>query len=299
MGWACTLHVVDETSLTRFSARFLHGLHRDHAFDDEYDADAMISDVKRLIAKEPEIGARALGELALLYAATEAPHVNCRDVALSLWSEAEMGVPLPARALGSVETALPNITAAYPRLVGHVPRRFDEPHSVGVMVAARDVPQLLAYIDHVLEHHPLRAKWARLVDVLRVAAQRGFAYWEANDIDVPQAHEDWLGRSALAIEPSPLTSPLARPLAIAGTRMLVGEPFVLHEVDTATFPPAVITSPDMQVNAAAFTPWGTDFVRMASDRTQRPLKFAYYELPGREPVALEPPYPIGLARPGK
>ncbi|HTR52132.1 MAG TPA: hypothetical protein VMJ10_15570 [Kofleriaceae bacterium] len=298
MGWACTLHVVDESSLARFSARFLHGLHRDRAFDAEYDGDAMISDVKRLIAEDPETGGRALGELALLYVSTETPHVRCRDVALSLWDE-QIGAPLPPRWLGTVETWLPNITAAYPKVVGHVPARFDEPRCVGVMVAARDVPPLLAHVEHALEGHPLRAKWQRLVDVLHVAAQRGCAYWEGNDIDVPQAHQDWLGAAALAIAPSPLTSPLARPLAIAGARMLVGEPFVLHEIDLATFPPAVITSPDMQVNAAAFTPWGTDFVRMANDRTQRPLKFAYYELPGREPIALEPPYPIGLARPGK
>jgi len=299
MGWACTLHVVDETSLARFDARFLHGLNRDRAFDEVYDGDSMIVDVKRLIAKDPPTGARALGELALLYAASEAPHVNCRDVALSLWDEAEMGAPLPARWLGTVETWLPNITAAYPKLVGLVPCRFDEPHGVGVMVSSRDVPSLLAHVEQVLGRHPLRAKWQRLVDVLRVAAQRGCAYWEGNDIDVPQAHEEWLGAAALEIAPNPLTSPLARPLALAGTRMLVGEHFVLHEIDIATFPPAVITSPDMQVNAAAFTPWGTDFVRSANDRTQRPLKFAYYELPSREPIALEPPYPIGLARAGK
>jgi hypothetical protein len=299
MGWACTLHVVDETSLARFGARFLHGLHRDRAFDDQYEGDSMIAEVKKLIAKDPAIGGRALAELALLYVSTEAPHVNCRDVALSLWDDTAMGAPLPAPWLATVETRLPNLMAAYPRLAKHVPHRFDQAPCVGVMVAARHVPQLLAFVERLLEHNPLRAKWQRLLDVLHVAAERGCAYWEASELDVAQAHEDWLGANALAIEPNPLTSPLARPLAIAGTRMFVGEPFVLHEIDIATFPPAVITSSDMQVNAAAFTPWGTDFVRMANDRTQRPLKFAYYELPGREPLALDVPFPVGVARPGK
>ena len=206
--------------------------------------------------------------------------MNCRDVALSLWDAAATGVPLPPSWLTAVETRLPNIMAAYPRLAGHVPHRFDEAPCVGVMVAARHVPQLLAFVERALEHSALRGKWQRLVDVLHVAAEHGCAYWEASELDVAQAHEDWLGAGALAIEPSPLTSPLARPLAIAGTRMFVGEPFVLHEIDTATFPPGVITSAEMQVNAAAFTPWGTDFVRMAHDRTQRPLKFAYYSSPG-------------------
>src|SRR4051794_34375029 len=63
--WDCTLHVVDTASLARFSARFLRGMHRNAAFDREYDADALIENVKQLIATDPETGARALGELAL------------------------------------------------------------------------------------------------------------------------------------------------------------------------------------------------------------------------------------------
>ena len=131
---------------------------------------------------------------------------------------------------------------------------------------------------------------------------RGLAYWEGTDIDVAQAHEDWLAVArplALAIAPNPLTSPLARPLAIAANRMLVGEHFVFHELDTATFPPGIITNEDMQVTAAAFTPWGTELVRMATDRTQRPFKFSYYDLPGRTPLAIDPPFPIGIARPAR
>jgi hypothetical protein len=299
VGWACTLHVVDEASLARFGARFLLGSHRERAFDQQYDGDSMIGEVKRLSAKDPPTGARALAELALLYASTEGPHTKCRDVALSLWDDSVMGAPLPAACLDTLETRLPNMMAAYPKLVGLVPRRFDQPPCVGILVSARHVPQLLAFVERTLDGHPLRAQWQRLVDVLRVAAQHGCAYWEASELDVAQAHDDWLGANPLVIEPNPLTSPLARPLAFAGTRMLVGEPFVLHEIDIATFPPAVITSQDRQVNAAAFTPWGTDFVRMASDRTQRPLKFAYYELPGREPLVLDVPFPVGLARAGK
>jgi hypothetical protein len=81
--------------------------------------------------------------------------------------------------------------------------------------------------------------------------------------------------------------------------MLVADHFALHELDTSTFPPAVITHDDMQVNAAAFTPWGTQFVRMATDRTVRPFKFSYFELPDRTPLAIDPPFAIGLARPGR
>ena len=44
----------------------------------------------------------------------------------------------------------------------------------------------------------------------------------------------------------------------------------------------ITTHEDMQVTAAAFTPWGTQFVRMATDRTVRPFKFSYFELPDRD-----------------
>jgi hypothetical protein len=301
VGLDCTLHVVDERSLARFSGRFLRGLHRGTAFDQAYDADDMIAKVKQLIARDPAIGARALAELALLHASTEAPHVCSRDFALSMWTEERMGAPLPAKWLGTVETRLPDILAAYPKLAGLIPNRIDGPYSVGPMVAARDVPALLAHLEHALEamDAAARAQYQPLRDVLRVAASRNMAYWEGADIDVAQAHEHWLDAvrpARLTIAPNPLTSPLARPLAVAGTRMLVGEHFVLHELDTSVFPPAVITSQDMHVTAAAFTPWGTDFVRMATDRTKQPFEFAYYELPSRTPLELEPPFAIGLAR---
>jgi len=304
MGWDCTLHVVDDTSLARFAARFLHGLHRDAAFDQEYDADDLIGKVKQLIAEDPATGARALGELALLYVSTETPHVYCRGFALSLWDDELMRSTLPAKWLGTVETKLPDIVAAYPKIAGKVPRMFDQNFCVGPFVSARDVPALLAHVEKVTGAMPPgdAVLYRPLRDVLRVAAAKNLAYWEGTDIDVTQAHEDWLAAERpplVQTVPNPFASPLARPIAIDGTQMLVTEHFVLHEVDTATFPPYVVSYENMQVNAAAFTPWGTQFVRMATDRTVRPFKFSYFELPDRTPLDLEPPFPIGLARRAK
>jgi hypothetical protein len=301
VGWDCTLHVVDGASLARFTARFLHRLHRGAAFDREYDADALIESVKQLIATDPDTGARALGELALLYVATETPHAYCRDFALSLWDDAVLRAPLPARWLGTVETYIVDIIAAYPNIAGRVPRVFDQHVCVGPVVAARDVPVVLAHVEQVLEAQPPRerVRYRPLCEVLRVAAARGLAYWEGTDIDVLQTHESWLAAvrpSRVVTAPSPLTTAHARPLAIAGDRMLVGEHFVLHELDTASFPPTVITHPDMQVTAAAFTPWGTELVRMVTDRDARPFKFGYFELPGPSPLAIEPELAIGAAR---
>jgi hypothetical protein len=302
VGWDCTLHVVDRASLARFSARFLRGMYRDTAFDREYDADAMIDHVKQLIATDPGTGARALGELALLYASTETPHAYCRGFALSLWDEAVMQAALPKKWLGSVESYLVDIVAAYPRIAGRVPRAFDRNGCVGPLVSARDVPALLALVERVLDARAPddRVRYRPLWEVLRVAAARGLGYWEGTDIDVIQTHESWLApvrRPRVVTAPSPLTSAHARPLAISGDRMLVGEHFVLHELDTASFPPGVITHDDMQVTAAAFTPWGTEFVRMVTDRDVRPFKFSYFELPDRRPLAIDPDFAVGLARP--
>jgi hypothetical protein len=277
-------------------------MYRGAAFDREYDADEMIGHVKQLIATDPGTGARALGELALLYVSTELPHAYCRGFALSLWDDAAMQGALPRKWLGSVEHYLADIIAAYPRIAGRVPRAFDRNGCVGPLVSARDVPALLAHVERVLDAMAPsdRVRYRPLWEVLRVAAARGLGYWEGTDIDVIQTHESWLApvrRSRVVTAPNPLTTAHARPLAMSGDRMLVGEHFVLHELDTASFPPGVITHDDMQVTAAAFTPWGTEFVRMVTDRDVRPFKFSYFELPDRRPLAIDPDFAVGLARP--
>ena len=301
MGWDCTLHVVDDTQLTRFAARFVRGLHRGGAFDREFDGDELITNVKQLIADDPETGARALGELALLYVATEMPHLYCRGFALSLWDPAVMGTELPTHLLTGVETRLLDVTAAYPRIAGRIPAQFDGNYCVGRYVAAKHVPALLAFVEPVIARQLEARPYRPLLDILRVAAANNLAYWEGADIDVTNAHAEWLPArpSPVITHPNPFTSPTARPCAIEGARMLVADHVALHELDLSMFPPGTITHDDMQINAAAFTPWGTTFVRMATDRTVRPFKFAYFELPERAPLEIDPPFAIGLARPGK
>jgi hypothetical protein len=298
MGWDCTLHVVDDTTLAKFAARFLRGLHRTGAFDREFDGDALIANVKQLIADDPEDGARALGELALLYVATETPHLSCRDFALSLWDRAVLGAELPAQLLTSVETRIPDVIAAYPKLAGLVPTKFDGNVCVGPYVPARNVPALLAHVEKVLGGRADAIRYRPLLDILRVAAAHNLAYWEGTDIAVSTARTEWLPvhETSVTVHPNRFTSPTARVCALDGARILVADHFALHEIDTSTFPPTVLTHDDMQVNAAAFTPWGTTFVRMATDRTARPFKFSYFELPDRTPLPIEPPFAVGSAR---
>src|SRR3979409_1550290 len=134
MGWGCTLHMVADISFAKFSARFLHGLHSAAAFDDLSDPDDLISKLKDLVAHDLDTGARALGELALLFVSTETPHAYCRGFALSLWDDAAMNAALPKKWLGGVEDHLVDVIAAYPRIAGRIPRAFDRNGCVGPLV---------------------------------------------------------------------------------------------------------------------------------------------------------------------
>ncbi|GAA1030044.1 hypothetical protein GCM10009557_20680 [Virgisporangium ochraceum] len=275
--------MVDESSLARFSARFLHGDQVGGGSDGWAGAD-LVGEAIRLIHDDAERGARAVGELALSYVSTETPHVYSRGFALSLWNDDVMGAPLPTELLGSVESAIPEVVRAYPVIAGRIPRMFDGNWCVGPYVAARDVPALLAHVEHVIDAMVPgdRGPYLPLLTVLRVAAAGGYAYWEGTDLPVAQANEDWLvgGRpSQVRIEANPLTSPLVRPLAIRGTTYLLHEQWTLHEVDVATSPPTVTTHDAVQVVVAAFTPWNTLLVRIATDRSQRPFQFRLAELP--------------------
>jgi hypothetical protein len=317
MGWDCTLHVVDEASLARFSARFLGGEHAGGVVDAGPDVDELVEKTVRLIAEDAERGARAIGELALLYVSAETPYAYSRGFALSLWDEEVMGAPLPDALLGSVESAIPEVVRAYPVIAGRVPRTFDGNGCVGPFVAARDVPALLAHVERVIDAMVPgeRRPYLPLRKVLRVAAAGGYAYWEGTDLPVSRAKQDyWLADGAprqVRVEPNSFTSPLVQPLAIRGSTYLLHEQWKLHEVDVATFPPAVTTHDAVQVVAAAFTPWDTLLVRIATDRSQRPYRFSHTELPADSirtslrtqtapdrtaaPFTLDTPFKIGKA----
>ncbi len=306
MGWDCTLHVVDEASLARFSARFLRGEHRDGAFDAEYHADELIEKTKLLIAEDVAEGARAVGELALLYASTETPHLYSRGFALSLWDDDVMGAPLPIALLGNVESLIPEVVRAYPAIAGRVPTMFDGNYCVGTFVAARDVPALLDYVERVIDAMVpgKRSAYLPLLKVLRVAAARGHAYWEGTDLSVSKANQEWLANDAPAqvqVEPNPFTSPLVRPLAIRGSTWFMRESWKLHEVDVAASPPSVTTHEGVQVTMAAFTPWSTLMVRIATDPSQSPYQFSYAEIvegagpQAATPLALDIPFKLAKA----
>jgi hypothetical protein len=232
--------------------------------------------------------------------------VYSRGFALSLWDDEVMGAPLPTELLGSVESAIPELVRAYPSIAGRVPSMFDGNYCVGTFVAARDVPALLAYIEHVIDAMVpgRRSPYLPLLRVLRVAAARGHAYWEGTDLQVSQANQEWLASDTpegAQVEPNPFTSPLVRPLAIRGATWFLHEHWKLHVVDVAAFPPSVTTYDGLQVVVAAFTPWNTLLIRMATDPNQKPYQFSYAELPDGSgpqeatPLTLDLPFKVSQA----
>ncbi|MDG4791130.1 hypothetical protein O7626_35390 [Micromonospora sp. WMMD1102] len=256
----------------------------DGAFGARLDASLLVDKTVSLIAEDATRGARAVGELALMYVSTETPHVYSRGFALSLWNDEVTGAPLPTGLLDSVESAIPDVVREYPAIAGRVPWMFDGNYCIGPFVAARNVPPLLTHVERVIEAMVPgeRGPYLPLLKVLRVAAARGHAYWEGTDIPVSQANEDWLASNAtegVRVEPNPVEGILVRPIAIRHTTWLLHDDWKLHEVDVATFPPRVTTHDAIQVVLAAFTPWNTLLVRIATDPNQRPYRFSYAELP--------------------
>ena len=121
---------------------------------------------------------------------------------------------------------------AYPAVRHQVPSFIFENNLLGPFVRARDVPAVLAYVEKVLDAlvPGERRLYETLAKVLRAAAARGLAFWEATSIEVPQAHEEWLeagptASGALVTVPSPAQFGGGSVLAQAGDWYILSRPF--------------------------------------------------------------------------
>ena len=305
----CSFHVVDEAALARFVDRFLGRTSAKSAFDDVFpEADDMIAETRATLAgPDPAAAGRALGELALLYVSCEGPHAYSLGLSLSYWDEEDSaGAPMPSEALGTVEDLLGPIIDAYPAVRHKVPNFIFEADLLGPFVRARDVPVVLAYVEKVLDEMTPgdRRQNETLARVLRVAAARGMAYWEATTIEVPQAHEEWLDagptEGARATVPSPAQFLGGALCAREGDRYIVHATFETHFVDLSSFPPTDRALGGYQTIAAAFMPGGTALLKSATDSNLRPYVFALYEVDlatlTPRPLALDLPWELDFAR---
>lgn len=291
MGYDTTLHLVD----TRAFAFFEQNFAAPHPEDE-----TMPELVRRLDAKDPSAG-RMLTELLLAQVSVLAPYLVGRNVALSLWSEEELGVALPAKFLSArLVDELPAIRAKYPSLT--LPNAFSGNYCTGVYVPAALVPELAAFIETTLSALPEETAWwfRKLRRVIAVAAERGLGYWEGTEVGVAEApHVDWLEDappSDVEIAPAFIQT-MYRPFERVGDRVLAPHAGQVLSIDLSTFPPLVEALADAP--AACTTPWGTE-LSLARSSEDRPWTIVEFFEKDRAVQVLETPFDVlALSRAGR
>jgi hypothetical protein len=189
MGFDCTFHLVDESAVReRLVGRLLGRSHERERFDDRRDAVAIWERARSEILQGPkERAARAACELAVLVSSAALPHHYERGFALSLWPT--IYGPLPSDLVGSPEALFAELVAARPELAGHFPRFFDGNYQTGVYVPSSRVADAARYVAEITRGAAIAEG---LLTVLRAAARRGLAVWEATDLGVTQTSPEIL-----------------------------------------------------------------------------------------------------------
>ncbi|MEM9070485.1 MAG: hypothetical protein AAGE52_18410 [Myxococcota bacterium] len=241
MGYDCTLHVIDPASLDAFADHFL-GNASDAAFERAYDVPSLYAKVRDAIEGDPREGGRFVLQAALFFASTRTPHLPSRGFCLGLWDRFfDDPLPVALHSFSDAAPALSKITAAYPALASNLHTGIVGNYEVGHYTPPDKVPQLLAYVEEEVAHakQSLQPTFAPVLRVLRVAAEKGFGYWEATDLDVASAHSEWLALPKAP--PPPVTAELLRlPLKMASVlaffpdRLVMAADEKVHIVDTRT-----------------------------------------------------------------
>ena len=185
MGFDCTLHAVSEAALGEFAKRLTGTSKRAAPFD------RAVKKGKTLFEKvRKSKDGHAVTELALLFASAEGAHVVTRGVALSLWNAKLLG-PRPLKLFGSVGRGpLASVVDAF----SYLPTAFESNYCTGVFVPSAKVPALARELEKRFARRSKgdTAEWVPLLRVLHVAEKRGLAYWEGTDLEVVDAHPEWI-----------------------------------------------------------------------------------------------------------
>lgn len=195
MGYDCTLHLIDETAIRdQFVPRLLKRSRTPTPLDRVMaNAGRLWTDVRRALAGDDPDAASLVCQLAVSFSACSLPHQYERGFALSLWGEQgeRVAVDFPADLAFSPEPLFADVVAAYPRLSGRFPTRFTGNFSTGVYIPAGRVPDVLPWVEGRVANFAKgdRRRFKGLLGILRAAADRGLAYWEATDLAVPMANE--------------------------------------------------------------------------------------------------------------
>ncbi|QEH38275.1 hypothetical protein OJF2_68730 [Aquisphaera giovannonii] len=194
MGYDCTLHLVDEAAIRdEFVPRLLGRSRKRTALDRVMpDAAELWAKAREALAgDDPREAASLVCQLAVMFSACSLPHQYERGFALSLWDrqEDEVAVEFPAELASSPEPLFAEVVAQHPELHGRFPTWFSGNFSTGVYVPADRVKEVLAWVEgRVAAFTKGRQRDFRgLLGILRAAAAKGLAYWEATDLAIPMA----------------------------------------------------------------------------------------------------------------
>jgi hypothetical protein len=196
MGYDCTLHLVDEQAIRQeFVPRLLGSSRKKTALDRVMDnaAELWTTVRKALHGDDPEEAAALVCQLAVEFSACSLPHQYERGFALCLWADQkkDIAVKYPGRFAFSPEPLFAEVVQDHPTLKGHFPTWFTGNYSTGVFIPSDRVAEVLAFVEEKVERFAKggRRRFKGLLGILRAAADKHLAYWEATDLAVPMANE--------------------------------------------------------------------------------------------------------------
>lgn len=275
VGYACTLHAIDERALGAYADRLVGT-----------GGGSLLARLRRVARSgSVEEAAHGITEVALHQASASGPHIAARGIALSLWDEQLLG-KAPWKLTGSVEQGpLRKVVTRWRRLARQLPTSFDGNCCTGVYVPARDVPALVAEVERRLTKQPKGAirRWLPLLRVLRVAARHGMAYWEGTDLAVQSGHLDWLeedkpkAASEVRVANAPFSGEL---LASDGRTAVVAshDEFTTWLVNLTRWPFRSVAHRGLFATDASIARSGRVVLLASDDETTRPHPFRVYAL---------------------
>ncbi|MFO0562728.1 MAG: hypothetical protein U0269_32215 [Polyangiales bacterium] len=198
MGYDCTLHLIDPSSIERFVRWFLGETVDASAFEKAFDTKGLRDEVLEKLERDARSGGRALLHALLMFCSSEAPHEDSRGFCLGLWDKLGLGLAdeLPDGLVSSSSLApsLARITTRYPAFAHQLYTGIEGNYAVGDFVPPEKVAAVRAHVETVLDR--VSSDWLpsleKLLAVLGAAESRGLAYWEATDLDVANGNPSLL-----------------------------------------------------------------------------------------------------------
>ncbi len=185
MGYDCTLHLIDVAAIAGEFVPRLFGAELDTALDQYLEEPEQFWESSRhqILEEAPDNSTRRLGMLALMYSAAQLPHLEQRNVALSLLDSWGLD-SFPKDLTGSPEALFEDAVAWRQELGGMFHQAFEGNYSTGVYVPADRVVEAAAWLQQQLQtlEPGDRQHLAGLLRVLQTAAREGLAYWEATEL---------------------------------------------------------------------------------------------------------------------